>query len=70
MLHSTALGYLHLKVNHSGKDEPCTRFCMSNLHNYFSSCVPKDAVREVVPQSGGRHKSKMGGFFIASLNTQ
>lgn len=38
---------------------------------YISSlCILKDPVRDVLPHSGGRHRSKMGGFSVAPLNVQ
>lgn len=37
---------------------------------YFPLYIPKDPVRGISPPSGGRHKSKMGRFSAASLNTQ
>jgi len=38
---------------------------------YISSlCILKDPVRDVLPHSGGRHRSKMGGFSVAPLNAQ
>lgn len=39
---------------------------------YISSSlyILKDPVRDVLPHSGGRHRSKMGGFSVAPLNVQ
>lgn len=67
-LDSTALGHLHLKINQSRKDDGA-RYWMSNLHNFFPY-VFLQALWGKLPHSGVRHKSKMGGFSIASLNTQ
>lgn len=67
-LDSTALGHLHLKINQSRRDDGA-RYWMSNLHNFFPY-VFLQALWGKLPHSGVRHKSKMGGFSIASLNTQ